>query len=748
MTSRIPDGTSAANGTSPALPERGRDSRPRRGPHLDPANHLGPHLHVLTSEATKTHCPYCAFQCGMTVTTTEQDRRDVKVEADEDFPVNRGQMCIKGFTSAALLDHPKRIRSPMLRQRDGHLVPVDWDTALDFVAERLLSLQATYGVSALAAFGSGALTNEKAYLLGKFVRVVLRSPNIDYNGRYCMASAAAGQNRAFGVDRGLPFPVSDIAETKTLMLWGSNCAETMPPIMQWIFEQKNRGGHLIVVDPRYTDTARTASLHMQLTPGTDLALANGLVHLSIEQKLIDEDYIARRTEGFDDLRRDVLKSDPVHVERLTGISIEKQLRAVRLLAESESSMILSGRGPEQQSKGTDTVLALINLMLALGKVGKPASGYGTLTGQGNGQGGREQGQKADQLPGYRLIEDPEHRAAIAKVWGIDPADLPSKGKSAYELLDALGPEGGIRGLLVFGSNVVVASPHASNVERKLRLLDLLVVCDAFENETAEAAHVVLPVAQWAEEEGTMTNLEGRVILRQRVHSPPPGVKTDIDILCALAQRLGVVQGFEFQSAEEVFDELRKATAGGKADYSGMSYERIRRERGVFWPCPNPDHPGTPRLFAETFAHPSGRARFHAVPYRPAAELPDKEYPLYFTTGRYKEHYNSGAQTRRVDALVDAKPQPRLQMHPRLASRLGVTDGERVVVESRRGSVVFSTHLSADIRPDTLFAPFHWGGKQAANVLTMPALDPLSRMPEFKVCAVRVSTAGFAAKDSS
>jgi assimilatory nitrate reductase catalytic subunit len=694
-------------------------------------------LHAVSGETTKTHCPYCAFQCGMTVTARADATADVTVAADPEFPVNRGQMCIKGFTSAELLDHPSRVRSPMLRQRTGRLAPVSWETALDFVAEKMSAISREHGPAALGAFGSGALTNEKAYLLGKFVRVALRSPNIDYNGRYCMSSAAAGQNRAFGVDRGLPFPVSDIAETQTLVLWGSNCAETMPPIMQWVFEQKDRDGRLIVVDPRLTDTARAATLHLQLTPGTDLALANGLLHLAIEHKLVDEAYIAARTEGFDDLRRALLTSDPAQVERLTGVSIDAQLRAVRLIARSESSMILSGRGPEQQSKGTDTVLALINLMLAVGKVGKPASGYGCLTGQGNGQGGREHGQKADQLPGYRLIEDPEDRAAIGRIWGVDPADLPRKGKSAYELLDALGPQGGIRGLFVMGSNVVVASPHASNIERKLRALDLLVVCDAFESETAEAAHVVLPVAQWAEEEGTMTNLEGRVLLRQRVRPPPPGVKTDIEILCALAQRLGAGAGFAFQSPEEVFDELRRATAGAKADYSGLTYDKLRRSQGVFWPCPEPDHPGTPRLFAERFPRPTGRARFHVVPYRPAAELPDRDYPLFFTTGRYKEHYNSGAQTRRVDKLIGAQPEPRLELHPWLAARLGVGDGQDIVVESRRGAVQFVARVSADIRPDTVFAPFHWGGKQAANILTIPALDPTSRMPEFKVCAVRV-----------
>jgi assimilatory nitrate reductase catalytic subunit len=684
--------------------------------------------------ATRTHCPYCAFQCGMLVTGIPREP-GLEVKADPEFPVNRGQMCIKGFTAGDLIDHPARLTTPKLRARDGRLVAASWDAALDFVADRLLRLREAHGPAALAAFGSGALTNEKAYLLGKFVRVALESPNIDYNGRYCMASAAAGQNKAFGIDRGLPFPVEDIARTKVLLLWGANCVETMPPLMQWIAEQQS-GGKLIVVDPRRTETARLADLHLQLVPGSDLALACGLLHLAIDERLCDLDYIASRTQGFEEVRRAVTAVHPAHVERLTGVSIHDQLRTVRLLAAEESSMLLSGRGPEQQSKGVDTVLAFTNLMLALGKVGKPASGYGCLTGQGNGQGGREHGQKADQLPGYRMIENLEDRAALARVWGIEPAALPGKGKSAYELLDALGPEGGIRALLVFGSNVAVASPNARNIERKLASLDLLVVCDAFENETSATAHAILPVLQWAEETGTMTNLEGRVILRQPARPAPAGARSDLEILCALAERLGHGERFPSSAPEAVFDELRRATAGGRADYSGITYDKIRRAQGVFWPCPSEDHPGTPRLFEERFQFPDGRARFKVVRHRPAAELPDAVYPLYFTTGRYKEHYNSGAQTRRVSALVDAQPAPRVQLHPRLANDLGVAAGGALLVESRRGSVTFAVEVSADVRTDTLFAPFHWGGKASANILTNPALDPQSRMPEFKVCAVR------------
>jgi assimilatory nitrate reductase catalytic subunit len=384
-------------------------------------------------------------------------------------------------------------------------------------------------------------------------------------------------------------------------------------------------------------------------------------------------------------------------------------------------------------------------MLALGKVGKPRSGYGCLTGQGNGQGGREHGQKADQLPGYRLIESESDREAIARVWGVDAATLPGKGRSAVELLDSIGRPGGIRALLVHGSNLAVASPDATRVEERLAALDLLVVSDAFANETFRHAHVALPVLQWAEEEGTITNLEGRVLRRRAAIRPPLGPKSDLEIVCLLARRLGCTEYFDFPSAEDVFEELRRATAGARADYSGITYDKIDRQRGVFWPCPEIDHAGTERLFAERFAFPDGRARFHVVDHRPAAEEPDAEYPLYFTTGRYKEQYNSGAQTRRVAKLAEAKPEPRIEIHPRLARRLCVAEGDGLLVESRRGSVEFRVMLRPEIRPDTLFAPFHWGGRLAANLLTHAALDPTSRMPEFKICAVRARAAKDAAE---
>lgn len=659
------------------------------------------------------------------------------VSGDPHFPVNNGQLCIKGWSAASLMIHPARLTTPLLRTKTGNLHPASWDDALDFVADGIRTIREKHGPDAVGLFGSGALTNEKAYLLGKFARIAVGTANIDYNGRFCMSSAAAAGNRAFGIDRGLPFPVSDIENAETILLVGANAADTLPPIMQWFDRQKANGGRLIVADPRRTATAQVADLHLPVTPGTDLALANGLLFIAIEEKLVDLKFVQDRTNGFEAVRRAVLTYDPTTVERLTGIG-ESQLRtAVRWLAHSRSAMILTGRGPEQQSKGVDTVLAFINLALALGKVGKPSSGYGCLTGQGNGQGGREHGQKADQLPGYRLIEVDAHREAVAKVWGVTPESLPRKGKSAYELLDSLGPDGGIRGLLVMGSNVAVASPHSSRIAGRLKSLEMLAVCDSFLNETSELAHAVLPVLQWAEEEGTMTNLEGRVIRRRVIARPPAGVRGDIDVLRELAERLGVGEKFDFYTPREVFDEFRRATAGGIADYAGITYERIDRDDGVFWPCPTEEHPGTPRLFADRFAHADGKAKFHAVLHRPAGEEPDAEYPFFFITGRYKEHYNSGAQTRLVAALTNAQPTARLQLHPRLAARLGAETGSSVIVESRRGRAEFLADVTPSIRPDTLFAPFHWGGNRSANLLTNPVLDPISRMPEYKLAAVRV-----------
>ncbi|WP_405980789.1 molybdopterin oxidoreductase family protein [Streptomyces sp. NBC_00158] len=687
-------------------------------------------------DATATHCPYCALQCGMNLRPAPAGDA-VTVEERTGFPVNRGALCGKGRTAPAVLSSRVRLTEPLIRTHaGGPLVPATWEEALDAVAEGLARTRRAHGPDAVGVFGGGGLTNEKAYALGKFARVALGTSQIDYNGRFCMSSAAAAHHKAFGLDRGLPFPLEDIPRTGCVVLVGSNPAETMPPFVRYLTELKANGGTLIVVDPRRTRTAELADLHLAPRPGTDLALALGLLHLVVADGRTDEEFISERTTGWEDARAAAMAHWPELVERITGVPVPELRRAVDLFCTPAAAMVLTARGPEQQSKGTDTVGAWINLCLATGRAGRPHSGYGCLTGQGNGQGGREHGQKADQLPGYRKLTDPAAREHVARVWGVDPNALPGPGRSAYELLDALGND--VKALLLMGSNPVVSAPRAAHVEDRIRSLDFLAVADVVLSETAALADVVLPVTQWAEETGTTTNLEGRVLLRRRALTPPPGVRGDLDVLHGLAARLGVEKGFP-TDPEEVFEELRRASEGGPADYSGITYARIEAEQGVFWPCPE-GSPGQPRLFLDRFATDDGRARFTPVSHRDAAEVPDAEYPLLLTTGRVVAQYQSGAQTRRVPELNAAAPGPFVELHPRLAARLGVTDGTPLAVTSRRGRAVAPARVTDAVRADTVFMPFHWYGEGRANTLTNPALDPVSRMPEFKVCAVRVEPA--------
>lgn len=667
------------------------------------------------------------------------------------FPTNRGGLCQKGWTAAELLDHPDRLTTPLLRDpASGELRPASWDAALQRIVSGIRAVQAESGRDAVAVFGGGGLTNEKAYALGKFARVALRTRHIDYNGRFCMSSAAAAGLRAFGVDRGLPFPLADLGRADTLLLVGANPAETMPPLVRWLTEQRRNGGRLIVVDPRATATARQADLHLQPLPGTDLAVANALLHIALTEGWIDRAYVAERTTGYEEVRRSVAAWWPARAEQLSGVPVADLEATARALGTAGRAIILTARGAEQHAKGVDTVTAYVNLALALGLPGRPGSGYGCLTGQGNGQGGREHGQKADQLPGYRRIDDPAAREHVAGVWGVPADELPGPGVPAYQLLDSLGTPGGPRALLVLGSNPVVSAPRAAHVERRLRGLDLLVVADLLLSETAALADVVLPTAQWAEEDGTMTNLEGRVLRRRALRPPPPGVRTDLAILSDLATRLAAAEPTAATTGTSasrfptdpaaVFAELRRASAGGPADYAGISWPRIDAADGVFWPCPTEDGPDTPRLFTDRFATPDGRARFHPVDHRPAAEPVCDEYPLHFTTGRVLAQYQSGTQSRRVDALRRAAPDAFVELHPDLAARLGIGDGEPVRVTSRRGELQAPARVSPTIRPDTVFAPFHWPGAARANSVTNDAVDPISGMPEFKICAVRVERA--------
>ena len=701
-----------------------------------------------------THCPYCALQCAQTLTAAPglDGANGVTVEG-RDFPTNRGGLCQKGWTSGDVLGAADRLTTPLVRGVDGELGATSWDEALDLVADRLRGIRQESGPDAVAVFGGGGLTNEKAYQLGKFARVALGTANIDYNGRFCMSSAAAAANRSLGVDRGLPFPLTDLAGADAVLLLGSNLAETMPPSVAHLAGVRTRGG-LVVVDPRRSATAELAAddqgLHLQPVPGTDLVVLLALQHVLVTEGLVDTDYVGRRTNGLEDVRRRCALWWPERAEQVCGVPADLLRSAARLLAAASpvrggaGAYVLTGRGVEQSRQGTATVSAAITLSLLLGLPGRVGSGYGAVTGQGNGQGGREHGQKADQLPGYRMIDDPAGRAHVAEVWGVPPESLPGKGKPAVELLASLGTPDGPRALLVHGSNLLVSAPNVHRVAERLAALDLLVVCDFVPSETALLADVVLPVTQWAEEEGTMTSLEGRVIRRRKAIRPPIGVRSELWVWAQLAARLGAAGTWDTEPTL-VFDELARASRGGRADYSGISHARLDTGEALYWPCPatddgRPDHPGTPRLFADSFPTPDGRALMVAPDHLGPADDLRPDAPLHLVTGRVLQHYQSGAQTRRVPALAGAVGGVFAEVHPLLAARIGVADGELVRLTTARGSLAVPARVTDSIRPDTVFVPFHWAGTSSVNRLTNDATDPVSGMPEFKVCAVAVTAA--------
>ncbi|WP_447648179.1 molybdopterin oxidoreductase family protein [Microbacterium forte] len=684
---------------------------------------------------TDTHCPYCALQCAMTLTPTVGAPLPVTV-AGRDFPTNRGGLCKKGWTSAELLADAGRLTTPLVRGTDGELHPADWDVTLDLIAARLRLIAEEDGPDAVGVFGGGGLTNEKAYQLGKFARIALRTSRIDYNGRFCMSSAAAAANRSFGIDRGLPFPLTDLDTAETVLLLGSNVGDTMPPFVSHLQGARARGG-LIVVDPRRSSTARLsadgAGIHVQPVPGTDLALLLAVIHVVIAEELYDDGYVRQRTSGFDALRQSVSAWWPERAETVTGVAARSIRDLAGRLADSDSTYILTGRGVEQHVDGTDTATAAINLALLLGLPGTPGCGYGTLTGQGNGQGGREHGQKADQLPGYQSISDPAARASVAAVWGVDPDDLPGPGIPAVELLQSAGLPGGVRALLVHGSNVFVSAPNVSTVREALGRLDLLVVSDFFLSETAKAADIVLPVLQWAEEEGTMTNLEGRVLRRRRAVDAPAGARSELWIMAELARRLDAPGTWSLVPSE-VFGELARASAGGRADYSGLSHELLDLGIEAHWPFPIGSL-GTPRLFADRFAHADGRAKLVAVRARehPTASA-DR---LTLITGRLLEQYQSGAQTRRIPELTEKRPDLVAQLHPATARRHGIGEGDGIRLSNSRGTLRARAELTHDIRPDTVFLPFHYADAESANLLTDDRVDPHSAMPEFKRALVEL-----------
>lgn len=700
--------------------------------------------HHPDEKLVPTHCCYCGMQCGMNLRVDTKSNKIIGVEPRYDWPVTRGRMCPKGVTAYQQTNHKDRLMTPLIRENpalkgtaDGFR-PATWDEALDLIAKRFQELQRDHGTNTLSVYSGVSMTTEKCYLTGKFARVALRTKYMDYNGRFCMSSAAGGFMRSFGVDRGSTLPWTDIQETDCLFIAGSNTAECHPTSMFRVWEVQNRGGYLIVVDPRETPIARRADVHLDLRPGTDLAIANCMVHLLIQNGHADQSFIENHTNGFADMLEVVKQFTPEYTSEITGVAPEKLVKAAELYGKAPNAIVMFARGIEQQHKGVDNVSGYCNMALVTGKIGRPKSGVATLTGQANGQGGREHGQKCDQLPGYRKIDNPAHVEAVAKIWGIKPEEMPGVGASAHEMFDLMKNKT-IRGMYLLCSNPAVSAPNQNHVRASLKALDFMVCCDFYLSESAEFADVVLPATTWAEDEGTVTNLEGRIIKINKAQEPVGQSKPDWQIQIEIAERMGRGENFRhLKSARDINDEFRAATKGGYADYSGATWEKIEAQNGVFWPCRSEDDTGTPHMFLDKkFGHPDGRAKLFALPYRPPAEEPCKDYPLRLTTGRVVYHYLSGNQTRRIPFLKEMCPEAFVEVHPATAAQYGIEHDEVVRLYTRRGEAFYKVKVIEAIREDTVFVPYHFGHGESVNLLTIDALDPISRMPEFKACAAQI-----------
>jgi formate dehydrogenase alpha subunit len=676
-------------------------------------------------ERTPTICPYCG--CGCTIVLNVRDNQIVKVTGEPGLGVNEGWLCVKGRFGIDFMGSQERLKQPLIR-RDGELVPAGWDEALDFVAERLSAIKREFGPDAIGGLASAKCTNEENYVMQKFMRAVIGTNNVDHCARLCHASTVAGLAKAFG-SGAMTNPIEDFAQSDVIFIIGSNTTECHPIIGSAIKRAAvHSGARLIVADPRTIELAEMAEIHLRHKPGTDVALINALMQVILAEGLQDKQFIAERTEGFEEVRKAVEPYTPELAEKITGVPAEDIVRAARLYAQAPAASIVYSMGVTQHISGTDNVLSLANLAMLTGNIGKPGAGVNPLRGQNNVQGACDMGALPNVFPGYQQVADEQARAKFEAAWGVP---LPSEvGLTVVEMLNAAA-EGRLKALYIMGENPMLSDPDIGHVEEALRALDLLVVQDIFLTETAELADVVLPAVGFAEKEGTFTNTERRVQRVRKAIEPPSEARPDWEIICELARRMGYEMAYTDGAA--ILDEIASVTPS----YGGISYRRLE-EGSLQWPCPTPDHPGTPILHRERFTR--GLGKFHPVEFIPPAELPDDDYPLLLSTGRILQHFHTGSMSRRSEVLDCLVSVGAIEIHPQDAERLGICDGDTVRVRSRRGQIQIPARLTDRVVPGTVFLAFHYR-EAPANRLTIAALDPVAKIPEFKVCAVAIERAG-------
>jgi formate dehydrogenase major subunit len=683
-------------------------------------------------EPVKTICPYCGVGCGIQI--AQDDEGDVSFRPWSDAPVNKGSICIKGGAATQTVNHEERLTEPLIRGDDGELHEATWEEAYDLIVSEMERIRDDYSPQAMGFYGCSKAMNEENYLIQKLARHY-GTNSVDTCTRMCHASTVYALKNSLG-EGAMTNSMEDLEEAADVFwIQGANPGEQHPIANSQYFRQAVlEGATVIQVDPHANKTTRSFKIdetdrhmHLQLEPGTDIPLLNVVIKTILENDWIDEEFIAERTEGFEHLKETLEDFDKEEAAEQCGVPLEDIELAAEKYAMANNAAIFTGMGMSQHTCGVDNVQNEINLALVTGNLGRPGTGVNPLRGQNNVQGASDVGAMPNVLPGYRDVSDPEVRADVEEVWGFEIPSTP--GLTNVEVSHEIGNT--IQGLYIMGENPVMSEPDTNMVEKRMEELDFMVVQDIFPTETTAFADVVLPATSWAERGGTVVNTDRRTQLMRGVDKVYPNTKDDLEILCDVGGRLFDDDSFDFDTPEEVFEELRQVAP----IFHGMTYDRLGEE-GIHWPCYEPGDEGDSFLYEDGFTTESGRGQIEGVVHQPPKEVPDEEYPLILTTGRIIEHYNTGTMSRRSETLTRVEPENFVDVHPNDAANYGIEDGDYVKLKSRRGEIRVKAHVTEDIKEGTVWTTPHFADS-AGNRLTNDVLDERAKIPEYKAAAAEI-----------
>jgi formate dehydrogenase alpha subunit len=667
-----------------------------------------------------TICPYCGTGCGLYLKV--KDGEVIGVSPSRTHPVSQGRLCVKGLNSWEIIEHKDRLKKPLIK-KNGKFIESSWDKALDLVTKRLTKIKKKYGPDSIGVWSSARCTNELNYLAQKFARVVLGTNNVDHCARTCHSPTVAGLVSAFG-SGAMTNSIDEIRHAKCIFAIGSNATEAHPLIGWRVRTAKDNGAKIIVCDPRRIDMAEYADIHIQHFPGTDIAFLNCLMYVIIKEGLEDRDYINRRTEGFDELKRTVEKYPPERAEKITGVARDLLIKAARVYAASKPASIIYTLGITEHTVGTDNVISIANLAMLCGNVGVESGGVNPLRGQNNVQGACDMGALPNVYSGYQRVDDINAQEKFENAWKVELSRMPGL-TTTDQIIEAR--RGNIKAIYIIGEDPLRSDPNIGDVEKALEKLEFLVVQEIFLSPTAEMADVILPGASFAEKTGTFTNSERRVQLIRKAIEPIGESRPDWWIVCELANRMGYA--FKYKNTSDVMDEIASLTP----IYAGISHKRIKHV-GLQWPCLDKKHPGTKFLHKDKFTR--GLGKFHAIEHKVPAEPADDRYPLILSTGRMRFHYNVGTMTRRTHLLNREFPSMFVEVNTEDADRLGIRDMSDCRVITRRGQLQVKALVGNKVKKGVLWMPFHYEDSPA-NLLTKDAFCPIARIGEYKVCAARL-----------